>query len=247
MIEVQDIHKGFQGEAVLQGVGFRLAAGQTLSVLGKSGCGKTTLLKVLSGLLPPDRGSFTIDGQDMLALPPERRGVVYLSQEPLLFGHLDVFENIAFGLRIRKVAPTEIKVRVEEMLARTGLEAHARKRSEQLSGGQRQRVAFGRAIVIQPRVLLLDEPFGSLDAHTRADMQALFADLRTAYESTCLFVTHDLREALALADQIGRMVAGRLEQFADIPAFLHTQDTGIEQELAFWKRIIDIQDGKQGL
>jgi ABC-type Fe3+/spermidine/putrescine transport system ATPase subunit len=247
MIEVQGIHKGFQGEAVLQGVGFRLSSGKTLSVLGKSGCGKTTLLKVLSGLSSPDSGSFYIDGQDMLALPPERRGVVYLSQEPLLFPHLDVFENIAFGLRIHKTPPAELKSRVEEMLARIGLSTHARKRSDQLSGGQRQRVAFGRAIVVQPRVLLLDEPFGSLDAHTRAEMQALFSDLRAAYASTCLFVTHDLREALALADEIGRMAAGQLEQFADIPAFLHAKDTGIDQELTFWKGIIDIKDGKQGL
>ena len=247
MIEVQGIHKRFQGEPVLRDIGFQLQAGQTLSVLGKSGCGKTTLLKALAGLLSPDGGSFRIDGQEMLGLPPERRGVVYLSQEPLLFPHLDVFENIAFGLRIRKVPAAEITARVTEMLARIGLSDHAHKRSEQLSGGQRQRVAFGRAIVIQPRVLLLDEPFGSLDAHTRAEMQALFMELRAAYASTCLFVTHDLREALALADQIGRMAAGRFEQFPDLGAFLHAEDTGIDQELAFWKHIIQMKDGTQGL
>lgn len=247
MIEVQGIHKRFQGEPVLRDISFQLTAGQTLSVLGKSGCGKTTLLKALAGLLSPDGGSFRIDGQEMLGLPPERRGVVYLSQEPLLFPHLDVFENIAFGLRIRKVPAAEVTARVTEMLARIGLSDHAHKRSEQLSGGQRQRVAFGRAIVIQPRVLLLDEPFGSLDAYTRADMQALFVELRAAYSSTCLFVTHDLREALALADQIGRMDAGRFEQFPDLSAFLHADDNGIDQELAFWKHILDMKDGTQGL
>lgn len=237
MIEVSDIHKAYGLETVLQGVSLRLAATETLSVLGKSGCGKTTLLKVLAGLEQADRGSFKVSGQEMLSLRPQAREVVYLSQEPLLFPHKDVFENVAFGLRVRKVPEAELRQRVHHLLEQLGLAAQAHKHPAALSGGQKQRTAFGRAIVFHPRVLLLDEPFGSLDAATRKEMQDLFQRLRKAEQITSIFVTHDLREALTMGDRIGRMEGGRLELFNSRQGFLAAADQQVREEIAFWKQI----------
>ncbi|MEY3442975.1 MAG: hypothetical protein RLZZ519_1256, partial [Bacteroidota bacterium] len=217
-----------------------LPAATTLSLLGKSGCGKTTLLKILAGLEQADEGSFKIDGQEMQTRSPQQRGVVYLSQEPLLFPHLSVFENIAFGLRIRKVKESEIKSRVTHLLTQLGIERHGAKSPMALSGGQRQRVAFGRAIIIHPKILLLDEPFGSLDAETRAEMQELFGQLRKSEQITSLFVTHDLREALTMGDQIGRMAGGKITLYRDAQAFLSQPDMQMQKELGFWKNLLSL-------
>jgi ABC-type sugar transport system ATPase subunit len=241
MIEVHGIQKRFGQEQVLREIDFQLPAASTLSLLGKSGCGKTTLLKILAGLETGDGGSFKIDGQEMLQTPPQQRGVVYLSQEPLLFPHMDVFENIAFGLRIRGMQQQAIQQRVEQLLQQLGLEAQARKAPQALSGGQKQRAAFGRAIVIHPKILLLDEPFGSLDAETRAEMQVLFQALRKSEQITSLFVTHDLREAITMGDQFGKMAQGKIKIFADLQEFLAEPDANVQNELAFWKKLNEIE------
>ena len=247
MIEVQGIQKSFGKELVLKDIRFQLEAEKTLSILGKSGCGKTTLLKILAGLESEDAGKFEIGGENMLQQKAQNRGIVYLSQEPLLFPHLDVFENIAFGLRLRKLPNTEINQSVEKMLSELGLESQGRKRPDALSGGQKQRAAFGRAAIIRPKVLLLDEPFGSLDNETRADMQALFQHLRKIEKITSLFVTHDLREALTMGDQFGRMEAGVLELFPDRSQFLNAADVGMKTELDFWRSIlVNESGGKDG-
>lgn len=243
MIEVNGIQKCFGNEVILKEIHFSLQAEKTLSILGKSGCGKTTLLKIMAGLEQADQGKFEIDGEEMLSLKPQARGVIYLSQEPLLFPHLDVFENIAFGLRLRKFDSATIKERVEKMLLALGLESHARKYPTALSGGQKQRAAFGRAAVIRPKVLLLDEPFGSLDSETRAEMQEFFGKLRQSEKITSLFVTHDLREALTIGDQFGRMKEGNLELFQDRNSFLQNADQGVSQELNFWKEILKNEGG----
>ena len=244
-IEVNHISKSFAGEHVLENVSFNLEAGKTLSVLGKSGCGKTTLLRVLAGQLVPDAGAFSIEGKSVLGLLPRERGVVYISQQPLLFPHLNVFENIAFGLRLRKMNTRDIEKRVHAMLEQLGLVAEAKKMPGELSGGQKQRVAFGRALVINPRVLLLDEPFGSLDAQNRAVMQELFHKVKNTFKITALFVTHDLREALVVGDEIARLANGELKQYATRQAFIDDPESGVHAEQEFWTNLNNLKNGNK--
>ena len=263
MIRVEHLHKQYGTEAVLQGVGFTLTAGRCLAVLGRSGSGKTTLLRILAGQADADQGTATVNDKDLLRLPPERRGVVYLSQEPLLFPHLDVFENVAFGLRLRAKTDTplawgmdaarqagarwglgkgttdasadnKLRFTVQSLLQELDLADHADKLPAMLSGGQKQRAAFGRALIIRPDVVLLDEPFASLDAPTRADMQALFRQVSRKYGITSLLVTHDVREALVLGDDLARLTKGKLHVYPDRAAFVADPDSGVADERAFW-------------
>lgn len=237
VLRVRDLILGFGAEAVLNGVSLDVADGQTLAILGRSGCGKTTLLKAIAGLLTPGSGAIEVGGTSVLDLPPEKRGVVYLYQEPLLFPHLDVRGNVGFGLKLRRVPADEIRRRVDEMLAELDLETHATKRPTQLSGGQRQRVAFGRALIVQPRLLLLDEPFASLDAGTRSDMQRLFKRVAAQHATPALFVTHDLKEALLMGDRVGVMDAGRLRVYDSLDQFAADPDSGVADEVAFWSGV----------
>jgi putrescine transport system ATP-binding protein len=236
-LAVAHLSKQFGAQPVLRNVSFALAQGEVLAVLGRSGCGKTTLLKILAGLAEPDQGTLLLQGQDLSPLPPNERQMVYLYQEPLLFPHLTVFENVAFGLRIRKVAKAEINRQVSELLDELDLREHATKAPNQLSGGQRQRVSFGRALIIRPRLLLLDEPFGNLDAQTRADMQQLFLRVSQQHRITSLFVTHDSREALTVGTRFGYLDQGQLTSFASVAEFVQDARTAIRSELAFWESI----------
>ncbi|CCH54121.1 sulfate transport system ATP-binding protein [Fibrisoma limi BUZ 3] len=237
MLQVTQLAKRFGSATILNNLSFDLPAGQILAVLGRSGCGKTTLLKILAGLETPDSGDVRMDGQSMLYVPPERRQIVYLYQEPLLFPHLNVFENVAFGLRIRKVDKATVTQRVNDLLAELGLSDQAEKQPGQLSGGQRQRVSFGRALIIQPRLLLLDEPFGNLDAQTRASMQELFGRVARQHQMTALFVTHDSREALTIGTSFGYLDRGVLTTFASVSEFIADPRTGVREELAFWEAV----------
>ena len=237
LLTVNNLTKAFGGQPVLRATSFALDRGEVLAVLGRSGCGKTTLLKILAGLDAPDSGAVLLDGHDLLPMPPNERQLVYLYQEPLLFPHLTVFENVAFGLRIRPVAPAEIKRRVAEMLAELDLGPHAHKAPHQLSGGQRQRVSFGRALIIRPRLLLLDEPFGNLDAQTRAEMQQLFLRVSRQHQITSLFVTHDSREALTVGTRFAYLDRGALTSFAGVREFVQDPRTNIAAELTFWESI----------
>ncbi|HNV97986.1 MAG TPA: ABC transporter ATP-binding protein [Chitinophagales bacterium] len=234
----QDIHKRFGNEAVLQGIHMSIQQGHTLSILGKSGCGKTTLLKILAGLIPADSGKVLLEDIDVTQTAPQVRQIVYLYQEPLLFPHLTVFDNIAFGLRIRKLPEDEVHQQTFNMLDALGMRMHSDKRPSALSGGQRQRVAFGRAIVIKPKVLLLDEPFGSLDAETRQQMQSLFKQLVGTYQITSVFVTHDIKEALLMGDHFSFMRNGTLTTYGDKSQFMQDKETGVAQELQFWQNIV---------
>jgi len=236
-LEARGISKSFGREPVLEDVSLAVAHHETVSVLGRSGSGKTTLLKIIAGLEGADRGELLLDGRRIDGVPPRERGVVYLYQEPLLFPHLDVWENVAFGLRLRGIQGGEIERRVEEMIASLELEGHARKRPHQLSGGQRQRVSFGRALIVQPALLLLDEPFGNLDAETRAGMQALFKRVAAAYRITSLFVTHDLKEAILMGDRFAHLRAGRLRVFENLEAFAADPDIGVMNEVRFWESL----------
>jgi ABC-type Fe3+/spermidine/putrescine transport system ATPase subunit len=237
-LEIQYINKSFEKEQIVQDLNFSLEAHKTLSILGKSGCGKTSMLKILGGLLKPDTGKIILDGQDISNLDAEKRNIVYLYQEDLLFPHLNVFENIAFGLRIKKQKEEHIQSKVKEMLELLELENHGQKMPHQLSGGQRQRVSFGRAIIINPALLLLDEPFGSLDAGTRQRMQQLFKDIAHKFKITSLFVTHDLKEAILMGDEIAFMDRGKLKVYKNTEEFIADPSTGVQSEIGFWEKLI---------
>ena len=235
-LNIEKIEKSFGSTPVLQNISFGLEEHQTLAVLGRSGCGKTTLLKIIAGLLDA-KGRIVLGDREMNALPPQQRGIVYLYQESLLFPHLNVFENVAFGLRLRKVPETSIRQRVNALLEDLGLVGHEQKMPTALSGGQKQRVAFGRALIIQPKLLLLDEPFGALDVETRGAMQTLFKKIASEQGITTLFVTHDLKEAVLMGDRLGYMENGRLEIFDSLAAFIADERTGMRQEIEFWQKL----------
>lgn len=236
-IEVKNLFKSFAGAPVLKDLSFATEAGKTMSVLGRSGAGKTTLLKIMAGLTTADAGGIWMNGQAIDDLAPQERNIVYLYQEPLLFPHLSVFENVAFGLRIRKLPEQEIRRKTNEMLEHLELEPHARKKSNALSGGQRQRVAFGRALIVNPEVLLLDEPFGNLDAETRSGMQQLFKKIAGEYHITALFVTHDLKEAVLMGDSYALMANGNMQVYSDMHSFVQDPATGFQAEIDFWKSL----------
>ncbi|MBK6264107.1 ABC transporter ATP-binding protein [Marivirga sp. S37H4] len=233
-LEVKNIVKSFGSEQIIKELNFTLNAQNTMSILGKSGCGKTSMLKIIGGLLSPDAGEIILNGINVANQSPKHRKIVYLYQEDLLFPHLNVFENIAFGLRLKKLPENEIIQKVNSIIASLELEDQSGKMPHQLSGGQRQRVSFGRAIIINPALLLLDEPFGSLDAGTRQRMQELFKKLTKEFDITSLFVTHDLKEAILMGDQIAFMQKGRLKVYQDKTEFINDKETGVQDEIGFW-------------
>ena len=202
-----------------------------------SGCGKTTLLKILAGLVTPDGGDLFLGERRLNDMPPQQRRIVYLYQEPLLFPHLDVFENIVFGLRLRKQSPSRFRPRAESLIESLELTAHRGKMPSQLSGGQRQRVAFGRAIIVEPALLLLDEPFSNLDPEIRQTMQQLFKRLARQTAITSIFVTHDLKESLLMGDRFGHLDQGQLHIFASRTDFIADPGTGVAREVEFWRSI----------
>lgn len=234
-LEINNIEKAFGPDIVLNNISFQLVKGTTLSVLGKSGCGKTTLLKIIAGLLLQDKGDIIVDGININNVPAQNRNIVYLYQEPLLFPHLRVGENLAFGLHLRRIDKNEIAERVRQLVAQLGLEGQEHKFPHQLSGGQKQRVAFGRAIIINPKIILLDEPFGNLDAETRTLMQELFKSIAGTYAITSVFVTHDLKEALIMGNNFAYMREGKLHLYATKQSFIEDEATGIKNEIQFWK------------
>jgi ABC-type Fe3+/spermidine/putrescine transport system ATPase subunit len=237
LLEVKNLSKAFGREQVLNGVNLKVELGKTTAILGQSGCGKTTLLKILAGLQSLDNGEIILNGQSIVNDPPRERGMVYLYQEALLFPHLNVFDNIAFGLRLKKMDDAVIRTKVEEKLVSLGLEKHAHKMPEQLSGGQLGRVNFGRALIIRPKMLLLDEPFGALDTSTRSKMQNLFTNVAHAEGISTLFVTHDLKEALLMGDAFAHMDGGNLTSYPSREAFIQAPETGVNLEREFWQSL----------
>jgi sulfate/thiosulfate transport system ATP-binding protein len=215
-VEVVDIAKTFGGSAALHGVSLEVRAGELLALLGPSGSGKTTLLRVIAGLEPPDRGRVLFGAEDATAIPVQRRGVGFVFQHYALFRHMSVADNIAYGLRARpratRPARSEIARRVDDLLGLVQLEGYGGRFPAQLSGGQRQRVALARALAVEPRVLLLDEPFGALDARVRKDLRRWLREIHERTGRTTIFVTHDQDEALELADRVAILDRGRLEQ-----------------------------------
>lgn len=236
-LSAEHISKSYGSEQVLDDLQLQLDDGETLSILGRSGCGKTTLLKILAGLEPADQGKVLLNGQDVQKLHPQDREVVYLYQEALLFPHLNVFENIAFGLRLRDVSEANIVERTNSMIGRLGLDGMGEKMPQQLSGGQQQRVSFGRALITNPRVLLLDEPFGSLDGDTRGTMQQFFKDIASEFDITAIFVTHNVKEAMLMGDRIATLQKGQLDIFESVEAFINADHRLVKEEVMFWKSV----------
>ncbi|MDZ7682824.1 MAG: ABC transporter ATP-binding protein [Fodinibius sp.] len=236
-LKANRITKYFGDEQVLDELNLQLHPRETLSILGRSGCGKTTLLKILGGLESPDGGNVLINGTNVRKLRPQERDIVYLYQEALLFPHLNVFENIAFGLRLRKFSDDVIASHTNQMIERLGLAGMAQKMPHQLSGGQQQRVSFGRALITNPSVLLLDEPFGSLDADTRHSMQQFFTDIADEFDITAIFVTHNVKEAMLMGDRIGSLSNGKLSIFDSVDAFINSDNSIVQDEISFWESI----------
>lgn len=211
-IEIIDVARAFTRQATpaVDGISLQVAPGELLALLGPSGSGKSTLLKLIAGLEQPDRGDIRFDGQSVTRLAAHRRGAVLMFQKPYLFPFLSVGENIAFGLRLRGAPRQTIAAEVARMLALVELPGTERRRPHQLSGGEQQRIALARALVVQPRVLLLDEPFSSLDAIVRHTLQEAVRRIQRELGITAILVTHDQSEALAMADRIALIDHGRL-------------------------------------
>jgi sulfate transport system ATP-binding protein len=212
MITVRSVTKRFGAFTALDDVSLEVPGGELVALLGPSGSGKTSLLRILAGLEAPDRGQTFLDGQDLGAQSARQRNVGLVFQHYALFRHLDCYENVAFALRVRKRPEAEVRARVTELLRLVQLEGLGRRMPSQLSGGQRQRIALARALAAQPRVLLLDEPFGALDAQVRAELRAWLRRLHDEIHLTTVFVTHDQDEAFEVADRVVVMNHGKIEQ-----------------------------------
>jgi len=211
-IDVQGVSKRFGEFAAVDDITLEIPEGSLTALLGPSGSGKSTLLRVIAGLEQPDSGTILINGEDVTYARPQERGVGFVFQHYAAFTHMSVRQNIAFGLQIRKRPKDEIRAKVDELLEIVGLTKWAGQRPSQLSGGQRQRMALARALAVQPRVLLLDEPFGALDATVRAELREWLRRLHDEQGVTTVLVTHDQEEAMEVADRIAVMNAGNIEQ-----------------------------------
>ena len=211
-IEAHSVTKRFGEFVAVDDVSISVPTGSLTALLGPSGSGKSTLLRVVSGLEQPDDGRVVIEGEDVTGLPPQRRGIGFVFQHYAAFKHMTVRKNVAFGLEIRRRPRAEIKTRVDELLELVQLTGLAKRYPAQLSGGQRQRMALARALAVEPTVLLLDEPFGALDARVRKELRAWLRRLHEEVHVTTIFVTHDQEEAMEIADQIVLMNQGRVEQ-----------------------------------
>ena len=221
-VRLENLKRTYGPVTALNDLSLTIAPGELVALLGPSGCGKTTALRLLAGLEEADGGRVVIDGEDVTAVPANRRDVGMVFQAYSLFPHMVAWENVAFGLQMRKVEPAERKRRALEVLDLVGLAPYANRYATQMSGGQQQRVALARALAIQPKVLLLDEPLSALDAKVRSRLRDEIRRVHLEVGITTLFVTHDQEEALAIADRVGVMNAGHLEQLGP-PTLVYTR------------------------
>jgi spermidine/putrescine transport system ATP-binding protein len=216
MVELQNVNKVFGSFTALNSVNFEIREGEFMTFLGPSGCGKTTCLRLISGFDTPTSGAIIINGKDVTTDPPYKRDVNQVFQSYALFPHLSIYENIAFGLRMKGVASPEVKTCVDRVVEMTSLQDFVDRRPSQMSGGQRQRVALARAIVCEPKVLLLDEPLSALDAKLRHQMRIELKHLQKRLGITFVFVTHDQEEALTMSDRIAVINKGHVEQIGSV-------------------------------
>ena len=222
VISLQHLSKSYDGKKVLDDINLDIREGEFVTLLGPSGCGKTTTLRLIAGFLAPDEGRILLDGKDISSLPPYRRPFNTVFQRYALFPHLDVYDNIAFGLKLQKVPTDEIDKRVRRILKMVSMTDYESRDVESLSGGQQQRVAIARALVNRPRVLLLDEPLAALDLKMRKDMQIELKEMHAQLGITFIYVTHDQEEALTLSDNIVVMNEGRILQ-AGTPVSIYNE------------------------
>ena len=212
-LELKEIKKSCtEGEAVLDNISLEISKGEFITLLGSSGCGKTTTLRIIAGLEQPDAGSVWLDGREVTGLEPNQRDVNTVFQNYALFPHMNVAENIGYGLKLKKVPKSEIRKKVSQMLELVQLEGYEKRKPSELSGGQKQRVAIARALVNNPKVLLLDEPLGALDLQLRRAMQIELKHLQKKLGITFIYITHDQEEAINMSDRIAVMKDGRIEQ-----------------------------------
>ena len=212
---VESVVKMFGGMRAVDGVDLEISAGEFVVFLGPSGCGKTTLLRMIAGFETPDAGEISLDGRGLAKVPPSRRDIGMVFQNLALFPHLNVEDNVGFGLSLRGLPAAQIRSEVGEALSRVALDGFGSRAVQQLSGGQRQRVALARALVLRPAVLLLDEPLSALDLKLRRQLQTELKELQRGAGTTFVFVTHDQEEALSMADRVAVFDHGRLEQFGN--------------------------------
>lgn len=220
-LELQNIQKKFSNKNVLDGLNLQVKKGERISILGPSGCGKSTTLSIIAGLIDDFDGKVILDGEDITSKAANKRNIVIVNQENLLFPHMNVYENIAFGLRVRKKSKDEIDKKVKELLSDIGLEGYEKKKVSMISGGEKQRVALARALAVEPEVLLLDEAYSSLDTNLRERMRELTIGLQKKHNTTMILVTHDKEEAILFSDRIAIMLNGKLEQI-DYPEEVYT-------------------------
>ena len=212
IINLTDVSKSFDGETILDHINLKIHDKDFVTLLGPSGCGKTTTLRIIAGFEHPDTGDVQFDGKSVKEVPPHKRPVNTVFQRYALFPHLNVFENVAFGLRLKKTPEETIREKVKEMLSMVNLKGFERRRVSTLSGGQQQRVAIARALINNPKVLLLDEPLGALDLKLRKDMQKELKAIQKATGITFIYVTHDQEEALSMSDTVVVMADGKIQQ-----------------------------------
>ncbi|MBQ2760193.1 MAG: ABC transporter ATP-binding protein [Clostridia bacterium] len=212
LIDLKNIVVSFDGEQILKGINFYIRDGEFITFLGPSGCGKTTTLRIIAGFLEPDEGEVIFDGKKINGVPPHKRQVNTIFQRYALFPHLNVAENIAFGLKLKKMPKDKIEAKVKEMLSLVNLKGFEHRHINSLSGGQQQRVAIARALAVDPKVLLLDEPLGALDLKLRKDMQVELKKIQQSLGITFIYVTHDQEEALSMSDTIVVMDSGKIQQ-----------------------------------
>ena len=214
VLDIKGVTKQFGTVRAVDSFALTVGDGELVCLLGPSGSGKSTLLRMIGGFETPSSGSITIDGEEVIHLPPERRPTGMVFQSHALWTHMNVFRNIAFGLKLRRIPVAEVKRRVDEVLELVGLTGYGNRQTHQLSGGQQQRVALARSLVLEPKILLLDEPFASLDQHLRERLREDVRDITQRLKITTLFVTHGQDEALSMADRIVVLHDGRMEQVA---------------------------------
>lgn len=212
IISLKEVCKSFDGEPILKNLSLDIKDGEFVTLLGPSGCGKTTILRMIGGFLPPDKGDVLFNGKRINDVPPYRREVNTIFQKYALFPHLNVYENVAFGMRVQKKSESEIREKVKEMLKMVNLSDFAKRRIDSLSGGQQQRIAIARALANNPKILLLDEPLGALDLKLRKDMQVELKNIQQKTGITFIFVTHDQEEALSMSDTVIVIDKGQIQQ-----------------------------------
>ncbi len=244
-LRLERLDKRFEATEAVRGLSIDVERGEMLSLLGPSGCGKTTTLRMVGGFLRPDGGRIVLDGEDVTALPPERRPTATVFQSYALFPHMTVLRNVIYGLKFRKVPREEALAAGRAMLEKVGLPGAGDKTIDQLSGGEQQRVALARALIVRPKVLLLDEPLSNLDAKLRVRMRGEIRRLQREFGITALYVTHDQEEALALSDRVAVMEGGRIVQTGAPQEVYGAAANGFVADFIGRSNILVLEDGSR--